>query len=328
MSVIVIVVAGVILLAVMCGLALWWDSARQGGARSNVSMPFKSRRRAVAATLEVATAQLPASGSTRRRVEEESFAERVVGPAASIVGKLARRISPPGYAESVQRRLTIAGSDRRADYDLFLAFRLATLTLIPVGFVLVETTSLAKFYKLLAFLLVTVLLLLGPEASLNRKAEARQNRIQRELPSLVDLLMISVEAGLGFDQALTRAVISLPGALSEEFGRFLGEVRMGGERTESLEAIDARTDVPELRSFLMALIQAERFGVSIGSILRSQAADIRVGQRQHIEELAQKAPVKMLFPLVFCVLPALFIVVIGPAGIEIYNTVIKGHALG
>jgi len=102
---------------------------------------------------------------------------------------------------------------------------------------------------------------------------------------------------------------------------------MGAERTESLESIDSRTDIPELRSFLMALIQAERFGVSIGSILRSQAADIRVAQRQQIEELAQKAPVKMLFPLILCVLPALFIVVIGPAGIQIYDTIIKTHVL-
>jgi len=329
MSVIAIVVAAVVLLAVMCGLALWWDSARQrGGGRPTLSMPFKSRRRAVAATLEAATAQLPGPTLTLRPSEQGNFADRIVNPVASVFAGLSRRISPPGYVESVQRRLTIAGSDRRADSDRFLAGRLATITLIPVGFILVDLTSLPKFYKLLAFLLVTVSLLLGPEASLNRRAEARQNKISRELPSLVDLLMISVEAGLGFDQALTRAVISLPGALSEEFGRFLGEVRMGGERTESLEAIDLRTDVPELRSFLMALIQAERFGVSIGSILRSQAADIRVGQRQHIEELAQKAPVKMLFPLVFCVLPALFIVVIGPAGIEIYDTIVKGHALG
>ena len=327
MSVILIVVAAVVLLAVVCGLALWWDGARQGGGRAIPSMPVKSRRRAVAATLEVATAHLPVPALLLKPSEQGNFFDRFVNPVASVIARLARRISPPGYVESVQRRLTIAGGDRQADSDRFLAGRLATIALIPVGFMLVELSSLPKFYKLLAFLLVTIILVLGPEAFLNRRAEARQNTIRRDLPSLVDLLMISVEAGLGFDQALTRAVISLPGALSEEFGRFLGEVRMGGERTESLEGIDNRTDVPELRSFLMALIQAERFGVSIGSILRSQAADIRVGQRQHIEELAQKAPVKMLFPLVFCVLPALFIVVIGPAGIQIYDTIIKTHVL-
>jgi tight adherence protein C len=323
MSVIVIVVAAVVLLAVMGGLALWWDSARQ----SVPWMPFRSRRHAVAATLEMATAHVPAPALMLKLSDQENFFDRCVNPVASIIARLARRVSPPGYVASVQRRLNIAGRDRQADSDRFLAGRLVTIALIPVGFIDVELTSLPKFYKLLAFLLETVILLLGPEASLNRRAEARQNRIRRQLPSLVDMLMISVEAGLGFDQALTRAVISLPGALSEEFGRFLGEVLMGAERTESLESIDGRTDIPELRSFLMALIQAERFGVSIGSILRSQAADIRVAQRQQIEELAQKAPVKMLFPLILCVLPALFIVVIGPAGIQIYDTIIRSHAL-
>jgi tight adherence protein C len=247
MSVIVIVIAAVVLLGVMCGLALWWDSARQRGGSAVTSMPFNSRRRAVAATLEMATAQLPASALTLRPSEEGNFIDRIINPLASVIASFTRRISPPGYVDSVQRRLTIAGADRRADYDRFLAGRLATVTLIPVGFMLVQLSSLPKFYKLLAFLFVTITLVLGPEASLNRRAEARQDKIRRELPSLVDLLMISVEAGLGFDQALTRAVISLPGALSEEFGRFLGEVRMGGERTESLEAIDLRTDVPELR---------------------------------------------------------------------------------
>jgi len=327
MSVIVILVAAVVLIAVMFGLALWRDSVRQRGGRLVPLMLFKSRRRTVAVTLDVATAHLRDPARALRPSEPGNFFDRIVNPVASGIAAVARRISPPGYVDSVRRRLTIAGDDRPIGSDRFLAGRLATIALIPVGFILVELSSLPKLYKLLAFLLVTVSLLLGPEASLNRRAEARQNRIQRELPSLVDLLMISVEAGLGFDQALTRAVISLPGPLSEEFGRFLGEVRMGGERTESLEAIDSRTDVPELRSFLMALIQAERFGVSIGSILRSQAGDIRVSQRQHVEELAQKAPVKMLFPLVFCVMPALFIVVIGPAAIQIYDT-IKGHGLG
>jgi tight adherence protein C len=229
--------------------------------------------------------------------------------------------------ESVRRRLTIAGRGRAIDTNKFLAGRVATIAFIPVAFILVELAHLPKLYRLLAFMVAILLLVLGPEAHLNRAAEERQNKMLKDLPALVDLLMISVEAGLGFDQALVRAVASVPGPLSEEFGRFLGEVRMGADRVERLEAIDARTDLPELRSFLMALIQAETFGVSIGGILKSQAIDIRIAHRQHIQELAQKAPVKMLFPLVFCVLPALFIVVIGPAGIQIYDEIIKHRVL-
>lgn len=284
-----------------------------------------SRRRAVAATLEVATAQTsaPAPVIPVRPREEASFFERVINPFAGAAGSLIGRISPPGYVESIMRRQTIAGKGRRIDCDRFLVGRIATIALIPVAFIAIELVPLARLYRLLAFLLATVLLLLGPEAALNRKARERQEEIRRELPGLVDLLMISVEAGLGFDQALTRAVASTSGPLSLEFGRFLGEVRIGADRTASLEALDSRTDVPELRSLLMALIQAETFGVSIANILKAQAQDIRIAQRQHVQELAQKAPTKMLFPLVFCVLPALFIVIIGPAVIEIYRDFTK-----
>ena len=165
------------------------------------------------------------------------------------------------------------------------------------------------------------MLALGPEAALNRAVSERQDNVRRDLPILVELLMISVEAGLGFDQAMARSVSSVPGPLGEEFSRFLGEVRMGSDHREALEAIDRRTDVDELRSFLMALVQAETFGVPIGPILRSQAEEARVAQRQLVQEKAQKAPVKMLFPMVFCVLPALFIIVIGPAAIEVYKNI-------
>ena len=122
-------------------------------------------------------------------------------------------------------------------------------------------------YRLLTFFLLASLLTLGPEAALNRAVSERQDNVRRDLPILVELLMISVEAGLGFDQAMARSVSSVPGPLGEEFSRFLGEVRMGSDHREALEAIDRRTDVDELRSFLMALVQAETFGVPIGADL-------------------------------------------------------------
>ncbi len=249
--------------------------------------------------------------------------ERVTDSAVSAVAALTRRLSPPAYIISVRQRLTLAGKDRQVDADRFLALRLISLVLIVPGFLLVRLSPLPGFYKLLAFFLIVALLGLGPEAYLNRAVGDRKEKIRRDLPILVELLMISVEAGLGFDQALARSVGSVPGPLSEEFSRFLGEVRMGSDHREALEAIDRRTDVDELRSFVMALVQAETFGIAIGPILRSQAEEVRVAQRQHVQEQAQKAPVKMLFPMVFCVLPALFIVVVGPGAIEIYDKLIK-----
>lgn len=230
---------------------------------------------------------------------------------------------PPSYLIGVQRRLTLAGKDRTDDLNQFLALRLTSLVLIVPTFLLLSLSSLPGLYRLLTFFFFAALLLLGPEALLNRAVSDRQERIRRDLPTLVELLMISVEAGLGFDQALARSIGSVSGPLGEEFSRFLGEVRMGADHKEALEAIDSRTDVDELRSFLMALVQAETFGVPIGPILRSQATEARIAQRQLVQEKAQKAPVKMLFPMVFCVLPALFIVVIGPAVIQVYEHIIK-----
>lgn len=318
---VVLIVIGVV------GVTMWRDNRAKGGFSTDV--PWGSRRRAVSATLQVATeATVITPGAPTRPgpARDDRFTEKPADAFTRAQASFVRRFSPATYIESVQHRLTISGRGRQLDVDRFLAGRLATLALIPVAFIAVQLSPLPKLYRLLAFLLALFMLLLGPEADLNRKAEARQERIRQDLPGLVDLLMISVEAGLGFDQALVRATASATGPLHEEFSRFLGEVRMGADRVACLEAIDQRTDVAELRSFLMALIQADTFGVSIGPILRSQAQDLRVAQRQHVQELAQKAPVKMLFPMVFCVMPALLIVVAGPAAIEIYETVIK-HGL-
>jgi tight adherence protein C len=295
----------------------------------------RSPRRATLSTLKVATAttksSAPARGTpgiippvseTSGANERSSKLEGTVNSVVDAIALLARRLSPPGYLAAVQRRLTLAGKGRTLDANRFLALRLVTLVLIVPAFLLLSFAELPGLYRLLAFFLLASLLGLGPEAGLNRAVAERQDNIRQDLPILVELLMISVEAGLGFDQAMVRSIGSVPGPLGEEFSRFLGEVRMGSDHREALEAIDRRTDVDELRSFLMALVQAETFGTPIGPILRSQAQEARIAQRQQVQEKAQKAPVKMLFPMVFCVLPALFIVIIGPAAIEVYNNII------
>ena len=292
-----------------------------------------SSRRAALATLRSATVWASAGKASAKYLarvptssSEHSEEQAPSAPPFAVLGALGRlgqRLSPPAYTATRQRRLQLAGKGRVLDQEKFFALRLMTLAAVVPASALELLLPLRGLSALLGFIIIAALLGLGPEALLNHLVSQRQDRIRRDLPALVELLMISVEAGLGFDQALARSVGSVPGPLSEEFSRYLGEVRMGSGHREALEAIDRRTGVDELRSFLMALAQAETFGISIGSILRAQAKESRAAQHQHTQERAQKAPVKMLFPLVFCVLPALFVVVLGPAAIEIYRDLIK-----
>jgi tight adherence protein C len=248
--------------------------------------------------------------------------ERAVAPVLAGLTGLGRRFTPIGYVDQVKKKhaaLGVAGSDA---IDRFLATRVVTVALVPVMFILFFfVLKPSGMLRVGGFLLVSVLLFLGPDAVLNRKVEERKMAIRIALPDVLDLLVISVEAGLGFEQALDRTVASVPGALTEEFSRMLGEVRAGASRGDAMRNMEARCDTPELRSFVLAILQADTFGVSIGRVLRAQADEMRIKRRQLAQEQAQKAPVKMLIPMVFCIFPALFVVVLGPAVINIANNI-------
>jgi tight adherence protein C len=248
------------------------------------------------------------------------LAERALMPVVGGLTSLGRRFTPVGYVDNVRQKFIYAGRGSSDEVDRFLAWRVITVALIPFAFwfsFLWNPVGLTGNTQRLVFLMLVAGLILGPDARINRQVEARQKELRKQLPDVLDLLTISVEAGLGFEQALDRTVAAVPGALSEEFARMLGEVRAGSSRADAMRALEQRTNVPEVRSFVLAILQADTFGVSIGRVLRAQADEMRIKRRQMAQEEAQKAPVKMLIPMVFCIFPALFVVVIGPAIINI-----------
>ena len=253
-----------------------------------------------------------------QRVSELSvpLGDRLMRPARDLLVRLGRRYTPAGYVESTRKKLSSLGYRGDRSMDRFLAFRVGTIVAIPVVILVLSALKLS----LLATVLLCAALLVGPDAVLSRKVGARQAEIQKTLPDILDLLTISVEAGLGFEQALDRTITSIPGALSDEFARMLGEVRTGSGRATAMRALEQRVGVEELSAFALAIVQADTFGVSITRVLRAQAEEMRTKRRQLAQVKAQKAPVKMMIPMVFCIFPAIFVVVIGPAAIQIMES--------
>jgi tight adherence protein C len=250
------------------------------------------------------------------------IAERALVPVLSRLTRLGRRFTPVGYVDTVRKKFIQAGEGSAEAVDKFMAMRvIAVAAIVPMfWFVFIfNPIGFEGMMQFIVFLLFVGVAVFGPDAKLNRRVSERQHLLQTTLPDVLDLLTISVEAGLGFEQALDRVIGAVPGPLSEEFARMLGEVRAGSTRADAMRALDQRTAVPEVRSFVLAILQADTFGVSIGRVLRAQSEEMRIKRRQLAQEKAQKAPVKMLIPMVFCIFPALFVVIIGPAAINIKN---------
>ena len=249
--------------------------------------------------------------------------ERLLSPILNTFGRVGRRFNPPDYVDTVRNKHLQAGILNPSAVDRFLATRIIFLSLVPVWLVvivIVNPLGLSGLLRLVLAGLGVAALVILPNSRLDNKVKTRQQAVQRSLPDVLDMLVISVEAGLGFEQAVDRVIHNVPGELSDEFARVLGESTAGANRSDALRGLQDRVDIPEIRSFVLAMIQADKFGVSIGRVLRGQADEMRIKRRQLAQEKAQKAPVKMLIPMVFCIFPALFVVILGPAAINIVET--------
>ena len=245
------------------------------------------------------------------------LAQRTVGPVVIKISSFLKRFTPVGYLQKKERELMLAGYPGNMDAPAFVVVKLLGTIIGLVGAFALRGFSDDPLMAIALFVMPIVLGFFGPDAWLKRKIDERRQAMLRALPDILDLLVVSVEAGLGFDSALQRVVATVPGPLSEEFFRMLQETRVGVSRRDAMRNLMDRTDLEELRSFLLAMIQAEAFGVTIARVLRVQADEMRVKRRQRAQEKAFAAPVKLVFPLVFCIFPSLFIVLLGPAAIQI-----------
>jgi tight adherence protein C len=244
--------------------------------------------------------------------EVERFKDRVVAPAVERLAAVALRLNPKASSESIGARLIAAGLGMRFSTSQFLAFK-AALALAGVVAAVVFGVALAPVAAVVLAPLFGAMGFIVPDSFLTLRVRERRERIRSELPDALDVLAVSVEAGLGLDGAIAKLTEHMHGALVDEFALTLGEMRIGESRPDALKRLAARVPAPELGAFVRSVIQAEQLGISLGRILRVQAADSRLRRQAAAEERAMKAPIKMLFPTALFIFPAMFVVVLGPA---------------
>lgn len=256
---------------------------------------------------------------------ERPFSERVLEPLVARFSKLGRRFAPTDNALRIQHRLDVAGNPIGWTIDRVMGLKV--IGFVGTLVVSLVVTMVLGFGLVMTFIICVGLSMAGfaaPNFLIYRKGHERSEQMQKDLPDALDLLTISVEAGLAFDSAVSRVAKSTDGPLAEEFARVLQEMNIGMGRSEAMRALGQRTHIPELKSFVTAMIQADAFGIPIGQVLRIQSNEMRTKRRQRAEEKAQKVPVKILFPLMFCILPTLFIAVMGPGVIAMMES-FKGN---
>lgn len=276
---------------------------------------FSTDRGQVGQTL-TALEQYGAHSNSLRSPAEVSFTDRVLTPLWQRLTSLGRRLTPSGTRDKMGRRLDLAGNPRDWTAERVFSYKAAGMIVLGLlGLVIGKQAGPAGAVLFAAVGGAAGLFL--PDILLYNMGVKRQLVIQKSLPDAVDLLTISVEAGLGFDAAVSQVARNTEGPLAGELFRVLQEMQIGKSRGQAFRALMERTEVAELRGFVTSIVQADAFGIPIANVLREQAKEMRSKRHQRAEEKAQQVPVKILFPLIFFILPALFVIIIGPGAMGI-----------
>jgi len=272
-----------------------------------VTLPARERRSSVGRAATYGKIRAPLG---QRQLP---FKERVLAPMGDRLAGFTLKLHPKTTADGVSARLLAAGLGRKISPTTFLALKSAfAIGGLALGALFGGAVAGAGGVLLLAIAAAGIGFI-APDFVVSSKARSRKEQIRSELPDALDLMAVSVEAGMGFDGAISKLTEHMHGPLADEFGLTLGEIRIGESRQDALKKLADRTDTPELSSFVRSIIQADQLGISLGRILRVQAADSRLKRQAAAEEKAMKAPIKMLFPTVLFIFPAMFLVILGPA---------------
>lgn len=255
------------------------------------------------------------------------FTERIIYPVARKLGEVAIRFTPQNFLQSISRKLELAGNPGKMDATMFLAVQF--IAALFFGGILILAFSLGKgsiplgqrmLYTLGGFLIGFFF----PQLWLTSKIQKRQKEVRKALPDALDLLTICVEAGLGFDAAMAKVSEKWESELSMAFARVIREIQLGKVRREAMRDMADRLGLPEMTSFVAAVIQSEQLGVSMAKVLRIQSDQMRIKRRQRAEEEAHKAPVKMLIPMALLIFPSLMITLMTPAALRMMNSMLAG----
>jgi len=257
---------------------------------------------------------------------QEPFFQRVIVPIIKKIGEISARFTPQKLLQETTLKLELAGNPGHIDAATFLAMRFVVAFLFGGLLLVVSLTSKNDWSGTRIFFTVVGVGALGfffPQLWLQGRISARQNEVRKAMPDALDLLTICVEAGLGFEAAMQKVGEKWDNELSVLFGRAIKEIQLGKQQREALRDMADRVGLPELTSFVAAVIQSQLLGVSMSKVLRIQSDQMRMKRRQHAEELAHQAPVKMILPLVFLTFPTIMLILMIPAGFQVYGIMSK-----